>query len=248
MILSISNHKGGVGKTTTALNLGAALTRQSGKKVLLVDLDPQANLSQSLGILEPPASIYEGLTGKGEYGITEVRPGLHLIPSRLDLSGAEVELAGEPGREFLLREILKPLEKKGFAYIIIDTPPSLGLLTINALAASDRVLIPVKAEFLPLQGLNKLLEIIDKVKARINKSLDLGGILITSYDARKALHKNIAEKVADNYPHVFQTKIRENVSLAEAPISGSTIFDYREKSAGAEDYAALAGEIANKWK
>jgi chromosome partitioning protein len=251
MIISISNHKGGVGKTTTAMNLGAALRLQSGKRVLLVDLDPQANLSQSLKVKEPKASIYEGLTGKGDYGMTEVAPGLFLIPSRLDLSGAELELSGEPGREFILKEILEPLNEKGsngFSYIIIDTPPSLGLLTLNALAASDKVIIPVKAEYLPLQGLSNLESIITRVNSRINNKLRVGGILITSYDGRKALHKSIAEKISENFPVMFETKIRENIALAEAPISGSTIFEYREKSAGAEDYSKLAAEIIKKWE
>jgi chromosome partitioning protein len=248
MIIAISNHKGGVGKTTTTLNLGAALAAETGKKVLLVDLDPQANLSQSLGIIEPKESIYEALTGRGANGLRGVGKGLDVIPARLDLAGAEVELSGEPGRELILRDHLTQYTgAKGYAYILIDTPPSLGLLTLNALACADAVLIPVKAEYLPLQGLSNLQRIIQKVSARINPNIKAEAIVITSYDARKALHKTIAEKIAASFD-VMRSRIRENIALAEAPIQGQTIFDYRSKSAGAEDYAALAAELAEKWK
>ncbi|NLI41936.1 MAG: ParA family protein, partial [Caldisericales bacterium] len=182
-VISISNHKGGVGKTTSAINIGAGLNIL-GKKVLLVDLDPQANLSQSLNLTDQERTIYGAIRGEYKLEPVEVIRGLDVLPSTLDLSGAEVELSGEAGREYILREILEPL-RASYNYIIIDTPPSLGLLTINALTASTEVLIPLQAQYLALRGLTKLLEVVDKIKKRLNKELRVGGVFITQYDNRK---------------------------------------------------------------
>jgi len=246
-VIAISNHKGGVGKTTSAVNIGAALNRL-GKKVLLIDLDPQANLSQSLGLKEQEPNIYGALRGLYPLQPVEVRAGLELIPSNLDLAGAEVELSSEPGRDHILRELLEPL-RSGYDYIIIDSPPSLGLLTLNALTASEKVLIPIESEFLAIQGLAKLMDIIKKIQGRLNKYLVVGGIIITKYDSRIVLNRNVVQTLEAHFGgQVFTTKIRRNISLAEAPTQGKDIFTYNSKSSGAEDYLALSQEILDRDK
>lgn len=255
-VISISNHKGGVGKTTSVVNIGAGISNfrkdelltKSAYKVLLIDLDPQANLTQSLGVSDPETTIYGAI--KGEYKIQPIKisPLLHLVPSSLDLSGAEVELSGEPGREFILRELIEPLRDE-YEYILIDTPPSLGLLTINSFVASDEIYIPIQAHYLALQGLTKLTEVIEKIKKRLNKELELGGVFITMYDRRKVLSLQIAQALVKNLgSKVFKTKIRENIALAEAPTKGEDIYTYAPKSNGAEDYRALCLEIVTKYK
>lgn len=247
-VISISNHKGGVGKTTTAINIGAGLNKL-GKKVLLIDLDAQANLSQSLGLIdnEERQNIYGAITG--EYKITEVISivkGLDVIPSTLDLSGAEIELSGEAGREYILREVIEPL-KKDYDYIIIDTAPSLSLLTINSFVASDEIFIPLQAQYLALQGLTKLLEVITKIQRRLNKDLKVGGVIVTQYDNRKVLNRDVVETIRAHFKsEVFKTMIRDNVALAEAPANQLDIFRYNSKSYGAEDYLALCKEIIKR--
>jgi chromosome partitioning protein len=246
-IINISNHKGGVGKTTSTLNIGAGLTRL-GKKVLLVDLDPQANLSQSLRLTDQERTIYGNLKGEYKPDPIQVVKGLDLIPSTLDLSGAEVELSGEAGREYILREILEPL-RGSYQYILIDTPPSLGLLTINALTASQEILIPIQAQYLALQGLTKLLEIVEKISHRLNKELKVGGVFITQYDSRKILNRDVVASIEAHFKEkVFTTRIRDNIALAEAPTQGVDIFRYSPKSYGAEDYLALCKEIIKRSK
>ena len=244
-VISISNHKGGVGKTTSALNIGAGLTKL-GKKVLLIDLDPQANLSQSLGIVDQDKNIYGAIRGEYKLQPINIIKGLDLIPSTLDLSGAEVELSGEAGREYILKELIDPI-KKQYDYVIIDSPPSLGLLTINSFTASDEVLIPLQAQYLAIQGLTKLVEVVDKIKKRLNKSLKVGGVFITQYDNRKVLNRDVVATIQSHFKsEVFKTKIRDNVALAEAPTQGVDIFRYQPKSKGAEDYLALCREIVKK--
>jgi len=241
-VISISNHKGGVGKTTSAINIGAGLNIL-GKKVLLVDLDPQANLSQSLNLTDQERTIYGAIRGEYKLEPVEVIRGLDVLPSTLDLSGAEVELSGEAGREYILREILEPL-RASYNYIIIDTPPSLGLLTINALTASTEVLIPLQAQYLALRGLTKLLEVVDKIKKRLNKELRVGGVFITQYDNRKILNRDVVATIEAHFKEeLFNTKIRDNIALAEAPTQGLDIFRYQPKSYGAEDYLSLCKEI-----
>ena len=246
-VISISNHKGGVGKTTSAINIGAGLNKL-GKKVLLIDLDPQANLSQSLGIIDQDKNIYKAL--RGEYNLEPITilKGLDIVPSTLDLSGAEIELSGEAGREYILKEILDPL-RGAYDFIIIDSPPSLGLLTINSFTASDEILIPLQAQYLALQGLAKLIEVVDKIKSRLNKGLKIGGVFITQYDNRKVLNRNVVETIQAHFKdEVFKTKIRDNIALAEAPANGLDIFRYNSKSYGAEDYLNLAKEIIKRNK
>lgn len=244
-VIAISNHKGGVGKTTTTINLGAGLNKL-GKRVLLVDLDAQANLSQSLNISNEESNIYTALIGKNNLQPIEVTPGLDVIPSTLDLSGAEVELSGEPGREFILRELLEPIRGK-YDYILIDSPPSLGLLTINAFTSSDEVIIPLQAQYLALQGLTKLMEVIEKIQKRLNKGLKLGGVVITQYDSRKILNRDVVDTIEAHFKgQVFKTKVRDNIALAEAPAQGLDIFRYAPKSYGAEDYLELSKEVIKR--
>lgn len=246
-IIAMSNHKGGVGKTTSTVNIGAGLSNgKQGKRVLLIDLDPQANLTQSLDVLKPEFTVYGSL--KGEYPLSpiEITPKLHLVASTLDLSGAEVELSSEAGREFILRDLIEPL-KKSYDYILIDCPPSLGLLTINALTASDQVYIPLQTQYLALQGLTKLMEVVEKIKKRLNKKLDLGGVILTQFDTRKTLDRDVAASVEGHFKEkVFKTRIRDTVALAEAPSQGKDIFSYDAKSMGAEDYAELCKEIIKR--
>jgi len=241
-VISISNHKGGVGKTTSAINIGAGLNKL-GKKILLIDLDPQANLSQSLGVIEPEINIYGALRGEYNLQPQEILKGLDLVGSTLDLSGAEVEMSGEAGREYILKELIDPI-KGSYDYIIIDSPPSLGLLTLNSFVASDKIYIPIQAQYLALQGVAKLVEIIEKIKKRLNKDLEIGGVFITQYDNRKVLNRDVVETIEDHFKSkVFKTKIRDNVALAEAPTQGVDIFRYNPKSNGAEDYLSLCKEI-----
>jgi chromosome partitioning protein len=246
-VISISNHKGGVGKTTSAINIGAGLNLLK-KKVLLIDLDPQANLTQSLGLINQDRNIYGALRGEYKLQPIEILKGLDVIPSTLDLSGAEVELSSEPGREYILKELIEPL-RASYDFIIIDSPPSLGLLTINSFTASDEILIPLQAQYLALQGLAKLVEVVDKIKQRLNKGLKVGGVFITQYDSRKVLNRDVVDTIQAHFKdEVFKTKVRDNIALAEAPSQGLDIFRYSSKSNGAEDYLALSKEVLKRSK
>ena len=243
--ISFSNHKGGVGKTTSTINISAAINLM-GKKVLMIDLDPQANLTQSLGIKNPILTIYDALKGNQKIKPLTILNGFDLIPANLDLSAAEIELSGEAGREYILKEVLQPFSAL-YDYVIIDCPPSLGLLTINAFTASNEIIIPVQAQFLATQGMAKLIEVIEKIQKRLNKSLRLGGVVITQFDNRKVLNRNVVEMINEHFSgRVFNSKIRDNISLAEAPAMSLDIFRYNPKSNGAEDYMLLAKEIITK--
>ena len=245
LVISLLNHKGGVGKTTSAINIGAGLV-ELGKRVLLIDLDPQANLSLSLGIPRQKATIYEALRGESELVPYTVKERLDVVTSTLDLSGAEMELINEAGREYILRELLEVVEED-YDYVIIDCPPSLGLLTLNALTSSTYVYIPLQTEFLALQGLTKIKQIIDKVRFRLNKKLSIGGVIATMYDHRKVLNRDVVETIKKFFGNrVFDTYIRDNVALAEAPAQRKDIFDYSRKSPGAADYLALSKEIIER--
>ena len=219
-----------------------------GKKVLLIDLDPQDNLTQSLGLTEHSPTVYEALRGESPLEPVEVLPGLDVVTSTLDLSGAEVELSSEPGREYILKELLEPIRSR-YSYVLIDSPPSLGLLTINAFTAAEEVYIPLQAHYLALQGMSKLQEIVERVGKRLNKGLHIGGVFVTQYDQRKVLNRNVAEAIREHFPSVvFRTAIRDNVALAEAPTQALDVFRYAPRSTGAEDYAALAKEIIKRTK
>lgn len=241
-IISIVNHKGGVGKTTTVASLGVALS-QLGRRVLLVDLDPQGNLTDSLSVSSTGRTLYEALRDGKRLPLAEVRPGLSVCPSSIDLVSMDLELSGVPRREYRLQDLLSPLD---FDYILLDCPPSLGLLTANALTASTEVFVPLTPEALPAKGLGTLLDVIQRTKEGLNPSLRLGGIIITRYQRRK-INRLVEESLRENFGDlVFKTKIRENVDISEAPLQGEDIFSYSPKSIGAEDYRSLALEIDSK--
>jgi len=241
-VIAIANHKGGVGKTTSTQNIGAALAKQ-GKKTLLLDLDPQGNLSDAFGHDDVEVSIYDALTDKVAISVITINENLDLVPSNLDLSVAEVELSGRTGREYTLKDTIQELVQQ-YDYVLIDCPPSLGLLTINALTACDEVYIPLDSHYFSMKGLDKLMFIINQIKKRLNTDIQISGVFLTRFDARVVINKNIAAMVEESFPKtLFKTKIRNNIALVEAPIESQDIFTYAPKSNGAKDYTALTAEI-----
>ena len=245
---AIVNQKGGVGKTTTTVNLAAGLAAL-GKQVLCIDIDAQANLSAHLGYTADgdnnAGSMYDVLRhgSKIEDVIVTVDENLYLAPASLLLSAADLDLGGVIGRELLLRQALAPVVDK-FDFIFIDCPPSLGLLSLNGLVAASKVIVPVQSEFLALHGVRQLLDTIDQVRAAYNPRLQVGGVLLCLHDARRRLSKTVAETVREYFADlVFDTVIRTNVALAEAPAKGTSIFKYDPRSSGAEDYRNLAEEV-----
>ncbi|MFP8488228.1 ParA family protein [Gracilimonas sp. Q87] len=247
--IALTNQKGGVGKTTTTINLGAGLAKL-GKKILLIDLDPQANLTYSLRTHSHrlDKTIYHALKGVATVkDILVEHNGFDFLPSSLELSGAELELASEPAREGLLKNVIKDIEHNyDYDYVLIDCPPNLGLLTLNAFTAVEDIFIVLQSEYLALHGLSKLLDLVKIVQQRLNNQLEVGGIICTMYDSRKNLNKEVVGHIKDYFgPKVFKTIIRDNVALAEAPSHHKTIFEYDGNSAGAEDYFALAKEVKN---
>lgn len=249
-IISISNQKGGVGKTTTSVNLSAALAAL-GKKILLIDLDPQGNASSGLGI--DPAGvdkcIYDALINeepmknclqKTDFG------SLWLCPARVDLAGAEIELVDMEKRETRLKSAVSEVREE-FDYILIDCPPSLGLLTLNALTATDTVLMPIQCEYYALEGLSQLTKTVKKVKQALNPEIDVEGVLLTMFDSRTNLSIAVADEVKKFFPHkVYKTVIPRNVRLSEAPSFGQPVNVYDPASRGAEGYRLLAEELLNK--
>ncbi len=262
--IGVVNQKGGVGKTTTSANLGAAMATL-GQQVLIIDLDAQANLTTHLGLgaLEDSAegeydyeagasdsSSYEVL--KGTKTVTEAHilrsENLYVVPSSLLLSAADLELGGMVGRELILRRALAPV-LDSFDVVIVDCPPALGLLSLNALAAVEEVIVPVQSEYLALHGVRQLLDTIDQVREIYNPNLRVGGVLICLHDHRKRLARAVADTIRGYFGElVFDTIVRSNVSLAEAPAHGQSIFEYAPKSTGAEDYQTLAKEVLNEQK
>ncbi len=246
-VVCIANQKGGVGKTTTAINLSASLAL-SGRRVLLVDLDPQANATSGLGVrdLDDRPSTYDLLMG--ERSITEIiaetaQAGLEVLPAQRDLVGAEVELVQTIAREQRLAEGLAPVRER-YDMIIIDCPPSLGLLTINGLTAADAVLIPLQCEYYALEGLSALMETIGLIRERLNPSLAIEGILLTMFDTRNSLSHQVAEEVRQHFPNdVFRTVIPRNVRLSESPSYGMPVAQYDATSKGAQAYLDLAEEL-----
>jgi chromosome partitioning protein len=246
-IIAFINQKGGVGKTTATVNVGRGLSLL-GQKVMLIDIDPQAHMTYSLGIeaREPGKSVYDLLTRSASVAeIARNCNGMAVIPSTLALSGAEVELASTPGRESALKEALKNVS--GPDYILIDCPPGLGLLTLNAMTTAREIFICVQTEYLALHGIDRLLETLHIVKQRLNADLAISGVICTRYDRRKTLNREVVRKLRAHFGDVmFKTMIRDNVAIAEAPTVGLPIFDYAPKSHGAEDYMNLCREITKK--
>lgn len=244
------NQKGGVGKTTSVMNLGAALAR-AGHRVMLMDLDPQAHLSIAFNRMPDPGdpSVYTMLAG--QHQVADVaqptnEPRLWIAPTNLDLTGAEQEFASEIGRETLLRDALERLAKTEDApdVVILDCPPTLGLLSLNALCASDSVIVPVQAEFFALQGMAQLLDVLERVQRRLNSRLQLVGILVGMYAKQRNLSREVVQELKSHFGDVvFPTLVRVNVRLAEAPSHGMTIFEYDPQSAGAEDFQNVASEL-----
>ncbi len=251
-VISIAIQKGGSGKTTTALNLAAAW-RELGRRVLLVDLDPQANLTHALGIEEEPErNIYALLKAEAAGRTVDATPiivraaDIDLLPAALSLSDAELELVSVFGREGLLRNILAPL-RDGYDFVVIDCPPAVGMLTVNALVASDHVLMPLQAEPLPLKGLRTFIENVFPKIVRMNPSLDLLGILITRFDGRIAINQEVRREIEASFGSiVFKTVVKTNAALARAQRRGLDIFAHDELSSGALNYMALAHEVAQR--
>lgn len=241
-VIAIANHKGGVGKTTSVASLGDALAIL-GKKVLLIDLDAQQNLSYAMsGNEDPEVSIYDALVKDADLPVVNVRNNVNLVPASLELARAEIDMATKIAREGILKSLLEPVIDN-YDFVIIDCPPSLGIVTTNALVAADYVYIPLTAEALPLKGLSMLDDVVREVRKRVNPNLELGGVFFTRYNNRK-LNKEVEKMIIQRYGEkVFSTKIRENISLAEMPLSGISIFEYEPNSNGAADYMNLANEI-----
>ena len=249
-VIAVANQKGGVGKSTTAINLSACLAEKE-KKVLTIDMDPQGNTTSGLGVDKNNVenTLYELLLGEAETKDTIVKDvveNVDLIPSNVNLSGAEIELIGVDEKEYILKKIIDKVRRK-YDYIIIDCPPSLNMLTINALTAANSVLVPIQCAYYALEGLSQLIHTIDLVKDRLNKKLVMEGVVFTMYDARTNLSLQVVENVKDNLQqNIYKTIIPRNVRLAEAPSYGQPITLYDTKSAGAEAYRLLAEEVINR--
>jgi chromosome partitioning protein len=247
-VISIANQKGGVGKTTTAINVSSLLAAAE-KRTLLIDIDPQANSSSGIGVNNHTPSVYEVLIGVKnieEVIINTYMPFMDILPSNINLVGAEIEMVDVPNRESLLKNALSQTDQN-YDFVIIDCPPSLGLLTLNALTSSDSVLIPVQCEYFALEGLGQLLNTINIVKQHFNKDLSIEGVLLTMFDTRLRLSQQVADEVRKYFgDKVFKTIIHRNVRISEAPSYGKPIILYDAISTGSKNYMALASELLEK--
>lgn len=240
-IIAIANHKGGVGKTTSVGSIGSILSSM-GKRTLLVDLDAQANLTASFLTEEPDQTIYNALKGEIALPVIQIRKNLNLVASTLDMAGVELDLSSRISREYILRKLLKQVAEQ-YDYILLDCPPSLGLVTINALVAARELFIPLTAEALPTRGLAKLTNILQMVRENLNEDITLSGVIITRWESTN-LSKMVEAQLRQTFGNtIYQTKIRKNVAIAEAPLYAKDVVSYAPDSNGAKDYTALTEEI-----